>query len=85
MARPKKTAAQRRAERFAELYRVGKSSVGLLDRQIAAAIGVTAVTMVNYKKDPCNRISVNRLAEIGGMLGWTDEDFLSVIHGAARR
>ena len=80
MPRPRKIDAQRRAERFQELYRVGKARTGLKEPLIAAALGIGETTLCRHKKNPGDRFSFNQVVLLGELLGWTDEDYLSIIH-----
>lgn len=78
MGRPKKTTAQRRAERFNVLYREGKARLGLLEPDIAAMLGVSRDTLRNYRKNP-GRLSLEKAALLGTAMGWTDEEISAVL------
>lgn len=78
MGRLKKTTAQHRAERFETLYRVGKARLGLLEPDIAAMLGVTRDTLRSYRRDP-GKLSLEKAAILGMAMGWTDEEFASVL------
>lgn len=79
MPRLKKKEDQIRAERFGELYRIGKARLGLTDAQCAAIAGVCPKTLFNAKKDPNERISIGQLARFGAVFEWSDEDYLKII------
>ena len=85
MPRPKKTDAQRMAERFVELYKVGKAKAGLTDAQCAAIAGICRKSLSNAKKDPCDRISIGQLSKLGAVFGWTDEEYLAIFCSDGRR
>ena len=59
MGRPKKTTAQRRAERFDVLYRLG-----LLEPDIAATLGVNRDTLRSYRRDP-GKLPIEKAAILG--------------------
>lgn len=64
MGRPKKTTAQRRAERFDVLYRVGKARLGCGESEIAAMISVTRPTLRSYRRDP-GKLPIEKAAILG--------------------
>ncbi len=78
MGRPKKTTAQRRAERFDVLYRVGKARLGLLEPDIAAMLGVNRDTLRSYRRDP-GKLPLEKAAILGTAMGWTNEEISSVL------
>lgn len=78
MGRHKKTTAQRRAERFQVLYRIGKARLGLLEPEIAAMLGVTRETLRSYRRDP-GKLSLEKVAILGTAMGWTTEEIASVL------
>lgn len=78
MARLKKTDAQRRAERFRELYCIGKAKSGFTDEQCASMVGICRDTLSRAKKDPNKRISIEQLACFGKAFGWTGEEIASI-------
>ena len=78
MGRPRKTEAQRRAERFDELYRLGKAKKKYTDEQIGQFVGVTRQTINKRRKDP-GKLDIALLAALGKTLGWSDEDYLAII------
>lgn len=78
MGRHKKTTAQRRAERFQLLYRIGKARLGLLEPEIAAMLGVTRDTLRSYRRDP-GKLSLEKVAILGTAMGWTTEEIASVL------
>lgn len=78
MGRPRKTESQRRAERFDELYRTGKSRMKLKETDIAAMIGVNRDTLRRFRQDPAKRFSAQDLDIIATALRWSDEEYLSV-------
>lgn len=77
MPRLKKTAAQRRAERFDEHYRVGKARLKLHEPEIAAALGVSEATLYRYKRSPEKLFDL--FVRLGDVFGWSDEDYLDII------
>ena len=85
MPRPRKTEDQRRAERFRESYRTGKARIGFLEPQIAAALGIGESTMRKYKQNPCDQFSINQFAKLGELLGWSDDELLSIIRAENKR
>lgn len=78
MPRLKKTEAQRRAERFDDHYRTSKAHLKLQEPAIAAALGLGVSTLRKYKRDP-DLFSVGQIVRLGGVFGWSDEDFLDII------
>ena len=78
MGRNKKTAAQRRAERFEVLYRTGKARLGLLEPDIAAMIGVSKPTLLSYRQDP-GKLPLDKAAILWTAMGWTNEEIASVL------
>lgn len=81
MPKLRKNDAQRRAERFSEHYRVGKAKLKLLEPQIADMLGIGQTTLKKYKHDPLNEFSVEQLISFGHAFGWTDAEYLDIIHG----
>lgn len=81
MPKLRKTDAQRRAERFSEHYRVGKARLKLLEPQIADMLGIGTATLTRYKRDPLNEFSVEQLISFGRAFGWSDAEYLDIIHG----
>ena len=80
MPRPRKTEAQCRAEIFNKCYRIGKARIGFIEPQIAAAVGIGESTLRKYKRNPCDCFNINQMATLGTLLGWSDEDYLAIIH-----
>jgi len=78
VSRPKKTTAQRRAERFESLYRVGKARLGVGDLEIAAMIGVSRPTLHSYKQNP-GRLPLEKAAILWTAMGWTSDEISSVL------
>lgn len=78
MGRHKKTTAQRRAERFQVLYRVGKARLGIGEQEVAAMLGVSRPTLQSYRRDP-GKLSLEKAAILGTAMGWTDEEIASVL------
>lgn len=78
MGRPRKTEAQRRADKFAECYRMGKAKTGLIDEQIATVLDISLPTLRHYKKIP-DKLAIAKLSTLGKLLCWTEEDFLSIV------
>lgn len=78
MPKLKRTEAQRRADRFRELFRVGKARIGLTDEQIGLLIGVERNAVRRYRERP--EIVYGKLIALGKAMGWTDEDWLSIVH-----
>lgn len=78
MGRPRKTTAERRAERFSMPYRIGKASTGLKEEDIAELVNLSTVTLRRYRKDP-GLFPVGVLATIGTALGWSEADYIAVL------
>ena len=78
MPRPRKTDSQRRAERFKELYRIGKARIGATDEQIADCVGVHRTTISKRMKNPGKYFTYDDLARLCEEFRWTDEDILSL-------
>lgn len=78
MPRLKKTEEQRRADRFWELYRIGKAKTGFTDEQCAAIAEVCPTTIYNAKKATDDRISLGQLARFIKAFGWSKEDVISI-------
>lgn len=79
MPRLRKTESQRRAERFSELYRVGKARLRLTEDQISAAIGLCRPTLSKRLENPDKFLRLGDLVDLGKLFDWTDEDFLAII------
>lgn len=78
MPRLKKTDEQLRAERFCELYRIGKAKLDFTDEQCAAIAGVCRKTILAAKKDPNKSISLGQIACFIKAFGWTPDDLVSI-------
>lgn len=78
MPRPRKTDAQRRAEQFGERYRVGKARICATEEQIGQILGIKRPALLARRNDP-GKLSVDQLATLGDVFGWSDEDFLAII------
>ena len=78
MPRLKKTAAERRAERFDELYQVSKARFQMRDSEIAACLDISVSTLRRCRQDP-GRFQVEQRARLGDILGWSGEDFLRIM------
>lgn len=78
MGRPKKTTAQRRAERFEALYRVGKARLGLLEPDVAAMLGVSRPTLKSYRRDP-GKLPLGKAIILWTAMDWTNEEIASVL------
>ena len=68
---------QLRAERFGEIYRVGKARANLTEREVAQILGVSHVTLGKYKKAPEN-FPFGKLLVLGNLFGWTADEFLAI-------
>lgn len=77
MPRLRKTDAQRRAERFAEHYRVGKARLELYESDIASALGIGEATLYRYKRNP-DLFSIGQIVRLMSVFDWTDEQFLDI-------
>lgn len=78
MPRPRKTEAQRRAERFGERYRVGKARLGATEKQIGNILGIERPALLARRKDP-GKLSVDQLVTLGKVFNWSDDDFIAII------
>ncbi len=78
MGRNKKTTAQRRAERFEVLYRIGKARLGIGDVELAAMIGVSIPTLRSYRQNP-GKLPLEKAVILWTAMDWTDEDISSVL------
>lgn len=78
MGRLRKTEAQRRAERFGELYRVGKARSGLTEELVGNMLGMRRPALLARRNSP-DKFSVGELALLGKAFGWSDDEFLSII------
>lgn len=84
MPRLKKTEAQRRTERFGELYRVGKALRGLNEDDIISVLGIKSrKTLLEYRNHP-DKFGIGQIAKLGDLFGWTDEEYMEIIHPKAR-
>jgi len=80
MGRPRKTEAQRRAERFGELYRVGKAKLGLTEDHVKNMVGLKGrPSLLARRKDP-GKFTLEQLVTLGKVFGWTDADYMAIIH-----
>lgn len=80
MPRPMKTEEQRRADRFGELYRIGKAKTGMTDAQCAAMVGVCEKTLYSAKNNPGKKISIGQVARFGRAFGWTSDEIASIVY-----
>lgn len=78
MPRPRKTESQHRAERFRELYRIGKARIDVTDEQIGEYIGMSRPAISRRKKDPGKYVSLDDLVTFKKIFGWSDEDILAL-------
>ena len=78
MGRSKKTTAQRRAERFDMLYRVGKARLGIGEMEVATMIGVSRPTLHSYRQDP-GKLPLEKAAILWTAMGWTNDEISSVL------
>lgn len=78
MGRRRKTDAERRAERFADLYNRGKRLTGLTEVEIGKAIGISERTLRVYRRDPEKFIGA--FAELGKIFNWSNEDVISIVY-----
>lgn len=79
MPRLRKTDAQRRAERFGELYRVGKARLGMTDEQVGQMLDMSSATLRKKRRSP-GEFSFSQIITMGAVFGWSDEDYLAIIH-----
>lgn len=84
MPRLRKTESQRRAERFGERYRIGKARIGATEEQIGEAIGLCRPALNRRLDDPEKYVKLGDLVKFGKIFGWSDEDFLAIIHAEKR-
>lgn len=78
MPRVRLTESQRRADRFRLLFRVGKAKLDYTDEQIGELMGVNRTAVIRYRKNP--EALYGKLISLGKSMGWTDEEWLSIIH-----
>ena len=78
MGRPKKTTAQRRAERFEYLYRIDKARLGLREPDIAAMLDISLPTLKSYRTDP-GRMPLGKAVILWTAMDWTAEKIVSVL------
>lgn len=78
MGRRRKTKADRRAERFGELYRVGKARFQLTEDQVGDILGMKRPALLSRRKDP-GKFSIEEFSILGDMFGWTGEDVMSIL------
>ncbi len=79
MGRRRKTESQRRAERFGELYVVGKKRLGLRENEICQMIGLNAVSALWARKRVPEKFSLGQLVTLGTAFGWTADDYMAII------
>lgn len=84
MPAKKKTRADRVAECFGELYRIGKARADLTEAQITALIGYKSRdALLAKRKDPL-QITLGQLVILGTAFRWREEDWeqlLSTMRG----
>lgn len=85
MPRLRKTESQRRAERFVELYRVGKARIDMTEDQIGDTVGMSRPALQRRRENPEKYVSLGDLVKFGKIFGWTDDDFLAIIHAEKRK
>lgn len=78
MPRLRKTESQRRAERFRELYKDGKKSIGATEEQIGAILGVSRPTLKRKRDNPEN-FSLGEFITFCARFSWSDEEILSIV------
>ena len=80
MPRLRKTEAQRRTERFGELYRVGKARLGFNEDDILVFLGIKSrKTLLTYRNHP-DRFGLGQIAKLGELFGWTEEEYMDILH-----
>lgn len=78
MPRPKKTTADRRAEIFLRNYKIGKAKTGFQEPDVARALEISESTLRRNKKSP-GKFSIDQIATIGKVFGWSDADYLAIL------
>lgn len=79
MGRRRKTESRRRAERFGELYRIGKARLGLTEEQISQMIGFKGrPALLDRRKNP-DKLSLGQLVTLGTAFGWSDSEYMAII------
>lgn len=78
MGRKRKTEAQRRLERFSELYRLGKSKIGFTECRISEILGITRQCFNARRAEP-EKLKLGEFIKLSKIFDWSDEEILSII------
>ena len=73
MPAKKKTPADRRAEQFRKMYRIGKAAADLNEDQVAAVLGITSRTLQKRRKDP-DSFTMGEVFVLASLFHWSAED-----------
>ena len=73
MPAKKKTAADRRAEQFRRMYRIGKAAENLNEAQVAKLLGITDRTLRRRRKDP-DSFTMGEVLVLAFLFHWSAED-----------
>ena len=71
-------------EAFSRLYGRGKAGIGFREKQIADAIGKTPPALLQKRKDPYKRFGLGEVVTLSNLMGWTDEEILSLFHASKK-
>lgn len=79
MPAKRKTRADRVAECFGELYRIGKARADLTEEQISTMIGYKSRdALLARRKDPLS-FTLGQLLTMGTVFRWRDEDWSQLV------
>lgn len=79
MGRKRKTEAQRRLERFSELYRLGKAKLGFNEDKIAEILGTTRRSFLG-RRNNTEKLKLGEFVKLSYIFAWSDDEILSIIH-----
>jgi len=77
---------RRRAERFGELYRIGKARIGFTEEQISKMIGFKGRPPLLERRRNPEKLSLGQLITLGHAFNWSEAKYkVSVLQYVARR
>jgi|GEM_PF-2265966 len=75
MPAKRKTRADRVAEKFGELYRIGKARSGLQETEIAPLCGFKSPIPLRKRRNEPLNFTMGQLMALGAAFRWSEEDW----------
>lgn len=75
MPAKRKTRADRVAEKFGELYRIGKARSGLQETEIAPLVGFRSPVPLRRRRASPLDFTLGQVMALGSAFRWTEEDW----------